>query len=77
MVHVYGKPGCVQCKFTNDLLDKEGQERQYHDITVEADAEAIVRGSGRLELPFVVADDQQWHGFRPDKIRSLKQLVSA
>ena len=76
MVHVYGKPGCVQCKFTNQALERNNIPYEYHDITVEPEGEAIVRASGRLELPLVVAGDRQWHGLRPDHIKSLA-LISA
>lgn len=76
MVHVYGKPGCVQCKFTMKKLDDLGVPYQDHDVTVEPEAEAIVRATGRLELPLVVAGEQSWHGYRPDHLKSLA-LISA
>lgn len=76
MVHVYGKPECNQCKFTNKALEKNGIPYEYHDITVEPEARAIVEQSGKLLLPLVVAGDQSWHGLSPDKIKALT-LVSA
>jgi glutaredoxin-like protein NrdH len=74
-VDVYGKPGCVQCLYTNRLLQDKGHEVRYHDITTDDVARQVVEGSGYTQLPFVVADvndqDKMWHGFSPDKIKSL------
>ena len=76
MVHVYGKPDCVQCKYTNKKLEAEGLQYEYHDITADEQARQIVEESGKAQLPYVVAGDQSWHGLSPDKIKSLK-LVNA
>jgi glutaredoxin-like protein NrdH len=70
-VDVYGKPGCVQCKYTNELLEKNGHDVQYHDITAEEEAKRIVEQSGKTQLPLVVAGEQSWHGLSPDKIKAL------
>jgi glutaredoxin-like protein NrdH len=75
MVHVYGKPGCVQCKFTNQKLENENIPYEYHDIDADEQARKIVEMSEKRQLPLVVAGDLQWHGFSPDRIKSL--LVSA
>lgn len=71
IVHVYGKPGCIQCKYTSKELDKNHIPHEYHDITLNKADMKIVQKSGRLELPFVVAGEDEWHGFRIDKIRAL------
>lgn len=74
-VDVYGQPGCKQCEYTNKLLEREGHEVRYHDITQDLTARQVVEGSGRTQLPFVVADyndqDKMWHGLRPDRIKAL------
>ena len=70
-VEVYGKPGCVQCEYTDKLLKKEGHEVHYHDITADDQARQIVEQSGKTQLPLVVAGDQAWHGMSPDRIRAL------
>lgn len=70
-VDVYGKPGCVQCRFTNKKLEEEGHEVNYHDISVDADARQVVENSGKLQLPLVIAGDESWHGFSPDRIKAL------
>lgn len=74
-VDVYGKPGCVQCKYTKERLEAEGHEVHYHDITKDPVARQVVEGSGYSQLPFVVADvndqDKMWHGLKVDKIKAL------
>lgn len=77
-VDVYGKPGCIQCLYTNKLLEKDGHEVHYHDITTDDIARQVVEGSGYDQLPFVVADindqDKMWHGFKIDKIKALASV---
>jgi glutaredoxin-like protein NrdH len=71
MVHVYGKPQCVQCDYTKKRLDKVDVPYEYHDITADEQARKVVEASGKQQLPLVVAGDQQWHGLRPDMIKAL------
>ncbi len=47
------------------------------DITEDADARAYVMALGYLQAPVVVAGDQHWSGFRPERIQSSKQAVAA
>lgn len=70
-VEVYGKPGCVQCKYTNKLLTKDGHNVKYHDITQDPKARQVVEDTGKMQLPLVVAGDKSWHGMNPDKIKAL------
>lgn len=71
MITVYSKPACVQCTATTRELDKKGIEYQYVDITEDADAMARVVELGHKQAPVVVAGDDHWAGFRPDKISAL------
>lgn len=75
MVQVYGKDDCVQCKYTKQKLAENDIAYQYHDVTKDAIALQVVKDSGYMQLPFVVADiddqDKMWHGLRLDKIRAL------
>ena len=57
-VDVYGKPGCVQCKYTNKKLEEDGHEVRYHDIMEDQGARQVVEQSGQLALPLVVAGDK-------------------
>lgn len=70
-VTVYSKPACVQCDATYRALDRKGIEYTVVDITQDADALEMVRGLGYLQAPVVVAGDEHWSGFRPDKVMAL------
>jgi glutaredoxin-like protein NrdH len=74
-VTVYTKPACVQCTATYRALDKAGIEYTSIDISESADARDYVMALGYLQAPVVVAGDDHWSGFRPDRIKSL--VVSA
>lgn len=65
IVKVYGRPDCVQCKFTVKELDKKGISHEYLDIKECPDTK------GLQQLPIVIAGNTFWGGFKPDKIRLL------
>ncbi len=72
-VIVYGKPGCVQCTYTQKALDKEGIPYSYVDITTNEVAHQEVKNLATgTALPVVVAGNNVWQGFSPDKIKGLK-----
>ena len=70
-VTVYTKPACVQCNATYKALDKQGIAYQTIDITADGDARDYVLALGYLQAPVVVAGDDHWSGFRPDRIKTL------
>lgn len=70
-VTVYSKPACVQCVATYKELEKRGVDHNVIDITKDQDAFAMVQGLGYMQVPVVVAGDDHWGGFRPDKIGTL------
>lgn len=72
-VRVYGKPGCVQCKFTVNALDKEHIPYNYVDISMNEVAAEEIKSMGYSSVPVVIAGEQKWSGFSPDKIKGLKQ----
>lgn len=72
MVELFTKPNCPQCNLTKDVLDKEGIEYRALDVTVDADAYARVTALGYKAAPVVVAGDDHWTGFRPERLRALK-----
>jgi len=77
-ITVYTKPACVQCNVTYRALDKNGIAYQSVDISQDAEALARLKAHGYMQGPVVVTDDDQWSGFRPDKIEELaisKQAV--
>ncbi len=70
-ITVYTKPACVQCNATYRALDKAGLEYNVIDITEDAEARDYVMALGYLQAPIVVAGEDHWSGFRPDRIKSL------
>lgn len=68
---VYTKPLCVQCDATKRALNKAGITYDTVDITADPDALAEVKARGYAQAPVVIADDDAWSGFRPDKIKQL------
>ncbi|KQU30603.1 MULTISPECIES: redoxin NrdH [Nocardiaceae] len=70
-VTVYTKPACVQCKATYRALDKEGIEYDVIDISQDPEARDYVMALGYLQAPVVVAGEDHWSGFRPDRIKTL------
>ena len=67
---VYTKPNCVQCTATFKALDKAGITYVKVDISVDAEARDYVMALGYLQAPVVVAGDEHWSGFRPDRIKA-------
>ena len=69
-ITVYTKPNCVQCTATFKALDKAGITYEKVDISVDVEARDYVMALGYLQAPVVVAGDEHWSGFRPDRIKT-------
>lgn len=71
-ITVYSKPTCVQCTATYRALDeKRGIKYTVVDVSEDPEALELVRGLGYLTAPVIIAGDDHWGGFRPDKIKAL------
>ncbi len=70
-VTVYTTPAWVQCTATRKALDKQGIAYRSVDITLDAEARSYVMALGYLQAPVVVAGNDHWSGFRPDRIKTL------
>ena len=70
-VTVYSKPHCPQCEMTRRLLDRLGVAYQTVDVAQNQAALEYVRGLGYLQAPVVVAGDEHWSGYRPDRLKTL------
>ena len=71
VVTVYTKPQCVQCNMTY-RLDAKGISYTKIDITEDTQALEMVKSLGYLQAPVVIAGEEHWSGFRPDKINALE-----
>ncbi|WP_321342932.1 glutaredoxin-like protein NrdH [Breoghania sp.] len=70
-ITVYSKPACVQCTATTRALDQRGVAYDLIDLTRDDDAMEKVQSLGYRQAPVVVAGEDHWSGFRPDKIGAL------
>lgn len=75
-VTVYTKPACVQCTATYKALEKHGLEFEVVDISVDDEAREYVMALGHLQAPVVVAGEDHWSGFRPDRIKALARVAA-
>lgn len=70
-VTVYSQPNCVQCDMTKKQLERLGVEHDTVDVSADPEAHAYVKSLGYSSAPVVVAGDQHWCGFRPDRLKEL------
>ena len=75
-VTVYTKPSCVQCNATYRALDAKGIVYQIKSLAEDPDALEQVKALGYMQAPVVIAGDDHWSGFRPDKINDLAAKVT-
>ena len=76
MITLYTKPACVQCTATKRALDKAGLEYTMVDISLDDDARDYVMAMCHLQAPVVVAGEDNWSGYRPDRIRALSSAAA-
>lgn len=76
MITLYTKPACVQCTATKRALDKAGLEYNTVDISLDDEARDYVMAMGHLQAPVIVAGDENWSGYRPDRIRALNTAAA-
>lgn len=69
-ITVYSKPMCVQCDATYRALDKQGLDYESVDVTRDAQALDFIKGLGYQQAPVVIAGDDHWSGYRPDRIKA-------
>ena len=75
-ITVYTKPACVQCNATYKALDKSHLGYDIVDISVDSGARDYVMSLGYLQAPVVVAGNEHWSGFRPDRLRELNSAAT-
>ena len=73
MVTVYSLPNCVQCDSTKRLLTRNEVSFNEVDLSQDADAMAMIRELGYNAAPVVMAGEDHWSGFRPDKLATLSE----
>jgi len=73
MVKVYTLPACVQCDSTKRLLTRNNVSFEEVDMSSDPSALEMVKELGYSAAPVVMADNEHWSGFRPDKLATLAQ----
>ena len=73
MVTVYTLPACVQCESTKRMLTRGNVPFEEINMSENLDALEMVKGLGYTAAPVVVAGEEHWSGFRPDKISTLSE----
>ncbi len=76
-ITVFTKPSCGQCTATYRALDKQGLDYNVIDISQDDEARDYVMSLGYLQAPVVVAGDEHWSGFRPERIKNLNKKKEA
>lgn len=70
-ITLLSKPNCVQCTATERTLVKQGLEFTKRDVTQDEEAYALAISLGYQQAPVVIAGDEHWSGFRPDRLSAL------
>lgn len=70
-ITVYSKPSCVQCNATCRALEKEGIEYRIIDIAGDEEARNYIKSLGYLQALVVIAGNEHWSGFRPDRVKAI------
>ena len=70
-VTVYTLPACVQCETTKRMLSRSNIEYSEVDLSQDSEAYEMVKALGYTAAPVVVAGDDHWSGFRPEKLETL------
>lgn len=72
-VTVYTKQNCVQCDATKRHLDKLDISYEVIDTTNDMAMIDKLIGLGYRAVPVVIADNDSWAGYNPDKINKLAE----
>lgn len=70
-VTVYTLPSCVQCDSTKKMLDRRSISYNVVDLSEDEAALEMIRNWGYQAAPVVVAGDDHWSGFRPDRLNAI------
>ncbi|MDY5839292.1 MAG: glutaredoxin-like protein NrdH [Corynebacterium camporealensis] len=76
-ITVYTKPACVQCNATKKAMDRAGLEYDLVDISMDDEARDYVMALGYVQAPVVVAGNEHWSGFRPERVKALASVAAS
>jgi glutaredoxin-like protein NrdH len=70
-VVVYSTQKCGQCKMTYKDLERHNVNYEVIDVSGDENMMGKLREMGFKQFPVVMAGEESWNGFRPDKIKAL------
>ena len=76
-ITVYSKPSCVQCDATYRALNKQGLDYTSVDVSQDFEALEFIKDLGYQQAPVVMAGDDHWSGYRPDRIKAAAAMVAS
>ncbi len=71
-IKVYSKPVCMQCSATKREMERRGIVFEEVDLSKDEVALRKIIDLGYMQAPVVVAGEDHWSGFRPEKISALQ-----
>lgn len=71
MVTILSKSRCVQCDMSKKLMEREGVEFEERRMDEDPAALELAKSLGYLQAPVLIAGDQHWSGFQPERIMAL------
>ena len=75
MITVYTTPSCVKCTATKRELVKRGH--QFTEVTITPEIAAELKADGYTQAPVVIAENDAWDGFRPDRSQNVSDYSIA
>jgi glutaredoxin-like protein NrdH len=77
MITVYSTENCVACNASYRKLDDKGIDYTVVNLTAEPDRLKEIAHLGYNSAPVIIAGDQHWSGYRPDRLAALAQEFAA
>lgn len=77
IITIFTKHNCMQCDATKNMMDKQGLRYRLVNLDQTPEAAEKLMALGYRQAPVVMADNEHWSGFRPDKIMRLAQPTLA
>jgi glutaredoxin-like protein NrdH len=74
---VYSNPNCVQCEQTKKYLTNHNVTFEAKMIQDSPEVLDLIREKNYSSAPVVVAGDDSWSGFRPERLAHVVRVIEA
>jgi glutaredoxin-like protein NrdH len=75
-ITVYSQPNCMPCRATVRKLNALGAEYTKVDVSQDDTALNYILDLGYQQTPVVVAGDEHWSGYSPDRIEQAVRRIN-